>query len=457
MARRLSVCALALSTLALADDVFAQTMPSNVPARVSAADLPAVEADRRRLFAEMMADPSNLDIAFRYAALSSQAGDLEAAIATLERMLIFAPGLPRLQLELGVLYYRLGADETAETYFASALAAPDVPEEVRSKVEPYRVAIRERSKVDSFSGMVMSGVRWQSNANAAPELRSIRTTLLDDPLLLDEAALGDSDVNAFVTGNFRYTRDLGSQGDRLEAGLQTYGALYAEHDEINTGFAELTLGPTFNLERFAIEDATLGIYGILGGVILKDDPYLLSGGVGAQLSKLIDNRTRLNLRGEYRAESFDDSDLRPTASDRSGDRYRASLGLQHQATARLTLFGNLNAEHREADRDYLSYTEVGLVAGGSLTFRSPFPSQAEPWAVGLAAGYIDRDYDAPDTVFSLTEEEEDEEAFVESSLTVPLREDWALQATLGYRDVDSNYDMRNYDNVSASLGVMKRF
>ncbi|GGD11539.1 tetratricopeptide repeat protein [Aureimonas glaciei] len=449
-------CLVALLALLVSGVAAAQTVP-NVAPRVPAEQLPEIEAARARLFAEMMRDPANLDIAFRYADLSSRAGDLEAAIATLERMLIFAPGLPRLQLELGVLYYRLGAFETAQTYFDQALAAPSVPEEVRTKVAPYLAAIGEKSAVDSFSGTVTTGVRWQSNANAAPESRLVQTTLLTDPLLLDPSALSDDDVNGFVAGSFHYSRALAGQGDQFEAHLQTYGALYAEHDEINTGYAELTLGPTFNLERLNIDDASFGVYGILGGVTLKEDPYLLSGGIGMSLAKLLTPATRLTLRGEFRGESFEDSDLRPTASERSGSRFRGQIGLQHQVTGQLVLFGTIGGEHRDADRDYLSYSEFGINLGGALDFRSPFPSQADPWTLGLAAGYLDRGYDEPDPVFSLTEEEEDEEFFVESSLTVPLRDDWALQATLGYRDVSSNYDLRRFDNVSTSFGVVKRF
>jgi Flp pilus assembly protein TadD len=50
----------------------------------------------------MIARPNDLDLAFEYATLSSQAGDYEGAISTLERMLVYAPNTPRLQLELGV-------------------------------------------------------------------------------------------------------------------------------------------------------------------------------------------------------------------------------------------------------------------------------------------------------------------------------------------------------------------
>jgi Flp pilus assembly protein TadD len=70
---------------------------------------------RRDLLRLMLQDPSNLDVAVEYASLSSQVGDYEAAVSTLERMLIFAPNTPRLQLELGILYYRLGSYEVSRS------------------------------------------------------------------------------------------------------------------------------------------------------------------------------------------------------------------------------------------------------------------------------------------------------------------------------------------------------
>jgi tetratricopeptide (TPR) repeat protein len=77
-------------------------------------------ARREALLKQMIARPNDLDLAFEYANLSSQAGDYEGAIPTLERMLIYAPNTPRLQLELGVLYYRIGAYDVARNYFEQA-------------------------------------------------------------------------------------------------------------------------------------------------------------------------------------------------------------------------------------------------------------------------------------------------------------------------------------------------
>ena len=78
-----------------------------------------------------------LDLAFQYATLSSQAGDYEAAISTLERMLIYAPNTPRLQVELDMLYYRIGAYEVARSYFEQALANPSTPPDAAQQIRLY--------------------------------------------------------------------------------------------------------------------------------------------------------------------------------------------------------------------------------------------------------------------------------------------------------------------------------
>lgn len=73
------------------------------------------------------------------------------------------------------------------------------------------------------------------------------------------------------------------------------------------------------------------------------------------------------------------------------------------------------------------------------------------------AGLAGRDYDEPDPFINVFEAQEDVEEFVRGTLTVPLRRDWAMQTAVGYRNVDSNYDIDTLDNVNVSIGVMKRF
>ena len=64
----------------------------------------SLEQQFDQAFQHMLQDPANLDKSFKYAELGIEIGDYEAAISALERMLLYNPDLPRVRLELGVLY-----------------------------------------------------------------------------------------------------------------------------------------------------------------------------------------------------------------------------------------------------------------------------------------------------------------------------------------------------------------
>ena len=127
------------------------TPPAFAAPDSTAASRDQIEARRQALLQSMLQDPSNLDVAFEYASLSSQVGDYEAAVSTLERMLIFAPNTPRLQLELGILYYRLGSYEVSRSYFAQVVANPNVPPEIAAKVRLYLQQLAIEAEPPPFS------------------------------------------------------------------------------------------------------------------------------------------------------------------------------------------------------------------------------------------------------------------------------------------------------------------
>ena len=151
-----AVLASTAGTLLVSIPANAQT---NLPAakqvavpNLGSSDLATIQRRRQVLFQHMLQHPDDLDVAFEYAALSVRAGDLEGAVGTLERMLIFAPGLPRLQLELGLLYYRLGANPTAQSYLEAAISGPNVPDPVRQRVDKLLAGIAKQEDGEDFSG-----------------------------------------------------------------------------------------------------------------------------------------------------------------------------------------------------------------------------------------------------------------------------------------------------------------
>jgi Flp pilus assembly protein TadD len=109
---------------------------------------PAAASDLDRqydaAFQEMLRQPADLNVLFKFATLAAQTDDLEGAVSALERMLLISPDLPRVRLELGVLYYRLGSYEVARSYLETALKSPNVSPDASSLAQQLMVKMEGR-------------------------------------------------------------------------------------------------------------------------------------------------------------------------------------------------------------------------------------------------------------------------------------------------------------------------
>ncbi len=225
-------------------------------------------------------------------------------------MLILAPNAPRLQLELGILYYKLGSYEVARSYFAQVVANPGVPPDVAAKVKLYLQQLAIEANPPAFSATLFSGIRWESNANAAPASQSV--TLNGINFTLDPQSVAAPDWSAVNIGTLHYGYDLKNQGDRIEFDALTYNANYFDLTDVNLNFFEATLGPSFNMKRVGWDKTRLFVYGIGDEVLLGNDQYFSAGGRGVRLLSFAAARSVLDLRLETRVRQFTNSSDRPT-------------------------------------------------------------------------------------------------------------------------------------------------
>src|SRR6266404_5279332 len=271
----LAVCAgLHLMAVATADVAVAQTPP---PAAKSG-DL---ERQYDEAFQEMLRKPADLDVLFKFATIASQTGDLEGAISALERMLLINGDLPRVRLELGVLYYRLGSFEVARTYLESALKSPNLPLDVRSRAEQFMAQVQNQQKTSQFSGEAFFGWRYQSNANLGPASSNVR--LFGQVANLNQASIGSPDWGVVSSLQVRHRYDLGLQDkSAIESQFTAYANRQFTVSAANVSLLDLTSGPRFQVFNGIFEDVTLKPFGALGYIWVNDTPYYGSYGAGLE-------------------------------------------------------------------------------------------------------------------------------------------------------------------------------
>jgi hypothetical protein len=318
--------------------VHAQTPPSGN----------SLEADYDRAFQAMFQDPADLDKAFAYAKLAIQIKDFEGAISTLERMLLIDANLPRVRMELGVLYYRLASYEVAKGYFEELLATKNVPPVITERVQTFLAKIDEQTSRHKFKATVFAGIRHQSNANAGPSTTRVRVLGLD--VDLDTTFTDQPDFDTFETVRLTHSFDLGVEPRvDIESELVLYNANQATQDQVDTSVAQVKSGPRFVIDPDILRGLDVRPYARWDAVNLADRQYYIAFGGGVDANYVIGPATRLSMDGSLVQRNHNNTASSPTLTDLNGPRGAVSMSLAHalSPSLRASLTGGVGREAAE--------------------------------------------------------------------------------------------------------------
>lgn len=454
--RRLSVWGAALSIALLLAGVRAEAQPSGFQPTTAV----VVDPDYEALFRAVLRDPSNLDLSFKFAEAAARRGDFEAAIGALERIVFYNPNLPRVRLELGVLYFRLGSYEMARSYFNSALAGPDVPPEVGFRVSSFLTEIERRTNVQQLSVYAQIGYRYQTNANAGPSSTLVRAFGQD--AVLGRQFLNRPDWNAFGLAAVRHVYDFENQrGDVWETNVAGYIARQFTFNLLNLGLVELQTGPRLALSPEFLPGASVRPYVLINGVTLGDQRYLSTLGGGVSVTLPFANWLSVEPFVEGRQRRFEVSAEYPLAREQTGRLWASGVFLQGAVGSFLgaDIRWQLRAAYVRNDvrirYDYNSYDQFAIDVGLPIEFDGPWG--ARRWAFVPTFGYANYDYDNANPIVDPVRKRRDSEIRVGALLDVPIYEFAGFAVQLNYSEIGSR--IRNYDqqNFSVAIGPTLRF
>lgn len=440
------VLSLVAAIAPISDAAMAQAVPQ---------DAAALDEAYNKAFQDLFGDPGNLDKSFHFAELAVQKGNYEAAITALERMLLVNPDLPRVRLELGVLYFRIGSYQISRAYLERVKDSPTVPPEVLARVQTFLEEIDKRLTRSVFSGTVFTGGRYTTNANAGPTSTSVLAGGV--PASLGDQFTRQSDYNLFGTVTVDHKYDLQTQRQEF---VESSGTLYAseqkDEKQLDIILGEVSTGVRFPILMDSLEGATMKPYLVGSSIYLQDGRYLTTHGLGINVA--LPWHKRLSTTGtlEFREEHFRNDSNRSTASQQSGEETSLRLNSSYLLNERTQLLGQLGLLNQNAATKFNAYGEK-MIGGGVARIVPLDGIWEKPITVALTGQRVISDYRGPNTSVDPNNTRFDKEWRLSLIGSLPLGEDWTAIANLQRNIVDSNQPNFEYNATSVSFGLQYQF
>lgn len=171
-------------------------------------------------YADVLRNPDDILLNLRFARAQVNEGNVRGAVATLERVLLIDPDLAQVRLFYAVILFRLESLDEAEKEF-NAVAALDIPADVRAEVELYLGRIALERRLTRYSASLAFGAHYDTNRDFTP---TSETRLAGGvPFTVSNKS---DDVGYLAIGSIRVDHDLGYQAEH-----EVFGSLTYYHDE----------------------------------------------------------------------------------------------------------------------------------------------------------------------------------------------------------------------------------
>jgi tetratricopeptide (TPR) repeat protein len=416
----------------------------------AAAEAMAQDAPRREqaaLYARLQDAPDDRSLALEYVRLSLSLGDVEAAISTLERQLIYRPRDSSVMVELGAAYFRLGSYGAAGHYFRQAREIGVSPE-ADARIDEFLGAIEDRTRRSRFTGSVAAGFVASTNANLGVDDRTIR--FFGIPAIIGEEFESQGDTGFRLLGGVTHDYDLGRanlDSWRTEASL--YSIRFFEEEQGDVDSVAFTTGPNLALSDTAFGPQARPFLGVRftrsAGM-----PFYNEYGGGLDVKDTLS--PRWNVFGRAGAGY---RDYLRDRDDFDGAVARGLGGASYAPSQALALFALALADAEFADAEPQRNLELGVRVAAQYDYAPGIASVNDLWSLTGYAQASRRQYAEPDPQVDPGRTRRDDD------YRVGLAHLFRLGGGIGLQlDVDAftqNSTIANYDLESLSGAVSAVF
>lgn len=299
-------------------------------------------------FEDILKDPDNVNLNFRYAQQQVAQSDLLGAMGTLERILAVNPDLHEIRLFYAVVLFRL--DNLPETERElDALEKAPLSDALRAEWKKYRREVRIRKKRTRFSLRESVGFQFDTNRNAAA---SSKNALFSDILISNSAENRRRSDEAFLNiTSVDAAHDLGFQAGHTLLGSFNYYLQNQNHvDTLDLGSFDYELGGTYKSRIVNFTPTFTASH-----VFLSDENYLRTQGGNFRFDRTFKDRLTAYLN--YRIEHQDYLRIKENdaADQRTGVENGVSLGASYALTPSMGVSASVLYSYKNAKANYEGY------------------------------------------------------------------------------------------------------
>ncbi|MEM7403774.1 MAG: hypothetical protein AAF458_00715 [Pseudomonadota bacterium] len=407
-------------------------------------------------FDDVLGNPDDIDLNFRFAKAEIQRGNLRSAAGTLERVLLLAPERTDVRLIYAIVLFRLNSLLQAKAEFTTLSEAPLSPA-IRNSVDDYLREIELRSQRTRYYVQGSFGFNYDLNRNSGPDNHRV---LIGNNVLsvanTNAARENDVAATATVIGGFTHRLDSPT-GDKAFGRAGWYHGEQATLSSFDIDLLFGEVGRDFNTSfgRF-----TTKVFG--SAMRLSHQNFLNSVGGEVRFDHKVNDDIRLYeaIRGEN--QNFQPIGENVLADNEDGMFYNVTFGMHMKASPTFLIDAHARINVKNAKQQFEAYE--GPEFGSTFT-----------WLLGdgmfgqLGANFRVDTYNATNNFISTTVVRKDSVLRLRGTLGVPLASmigaanepDWLTGSLvtfgLGYTHSASSLPNFDYYNTQFSAALNKRW
>ena len=403
----------------------------------------------------MYEDPTDLSRTFAFAEQALIAGDFEGAVSALERMLLVDPKLPKIRLELGKLYIRLGSYAVARIFLEEVIMSGEASNNDQEEAKSLLDETKNAQNIIQFNNSFVWGLRVQSNANSAP--KDSRIIIFGIPATLDDEFTSRGDYDAYFTmvSNVNI-EDAVWENVNYTGSLILYGNEHLDQTSLNAKLGSANIG--FNIEDdiFSIP-FTFSPYIDATYLRLSDDELLYNYGGGAKLQ--ININKSISVLGKLDRKLIRFNDLSRTGSETAlnGDTVQSGFDIFYQVSP----FDNLSCSLLFIDEDTKNRKDSSKTKQFSISYDKDLAGFDVEFlkdiSIKIDFGASERDYQATDFLTDASQKRTDINIASGMSVKYQFLENLHFSTLFQMIENRSNINNFDYKNNTATLETVFTF